>query len=165
MLEFLRYDEEAVAGVVAHEVAHWRNGDAVTMAWGQGIALSLSLAFGLSARVQEGARWRPIQILVWIVVWSVNATMRGIDAPVHVRYWRRCEYAADTDAREAGYGEGLYRALAQLGHTFDGARSGWEASILATHPPPNSAWSALRSPAAPRPGHGRSHRRAHLPMS
>lgn len=33
-----------------------------------------------------------------------------------------------------GYGEDLYRALALRGHGFDGARSGWDAAVLATHP-------------------------------
>lgn len=146
LLEYLRYDTEAVAGVIAHEVAHWRSGDAVTMAWGKGTALPLALAYGLAVRVEQAARWGPLRVVVWLVLWSVNATMRGLVVPVHARFWRRCEYAADAAASRAGYGEGLYRALAQLRMTCDGARSGWEAAMCATHPPTELRLERLEAP-------------------
>lgn len=135
LLEFLNYDDDAVAGVIAHEVAHWHHGDPVAMAWGKGVALPLYLAHNLAVRVQEAARWGPLRILVWVVLWSVSATMRGLVVPLHARYWRRCEYAADAAAARAGYGPGLYRALSLIRRSFDGARTGWDQSMLATHPP------------------------------
>lgn len=98
LLEFLNYDEDAVAGVIAHEVAHWHHGDPVAMSWGKGVAFPLYLAHKLAARVQQAARWGPLRVLVWIVLWSVAATMRGLVVPLHARYWRRCEYDADAAA-------------------------------------------------------------------
>ena len=44
------------------------------------------------------------------------------------------EYGAHQDARCAGYGDALREALAYIGE-FEGARSGWEQVITATHPP------------------------------
>jgi Zn-dependent protease with chaperone function len=154
----LRYDTDAVAGVIAHEVAHWRAGDAVTMAWGKGVALPLALVYGLAVRAEQAAQWGPARLLVRVVLWSVTATMRGLVVPVHARHWRACEYAADAAAAAAGYGDGLYRALASLRASFDGARSGWEASMLATHPPTELRLERLEAPGRGDPlppGHGR----------
>jgi Zn-dependent protease with chaperone function len=155
----LRYDTDAVAGVIAHEVAHWRAGDAVTMAWGKGVALPLALVYGVAVRAEQAAQWGPARLLVRVVLWSVTATMRGLVVPVHARHWRSCEYAADAAAAAAGYGDGLYRALAQLRASFDGARSGWEASMLATHPPTELRLERLEAPGRGDPlppGHGRT---------
>nr|WP_237683822.1 M48 family metalloprotease [Nocardiopsis sinuspersici] len=148
LLEFLRYDTDAIAAVLAHELAHYQRGDATVMAWGKGLALPLYLAYNFAVKAQEATRWGPLRILVWIVLWSVNATMHGLVVPLHARYWRACEYAADAAAARAGYADGLHRALSQLRHSFDGARTGWDATMLATHPP-----TELRLEHLERPGH------------
>ena len=135
LLEFLAYDREAVAGVLAHELAHWHRGDAAVMAWGKGLAFPLYLAHTFTERVREASRWGPVRILLWVVLWSVSATMRGLVVPTHARYWRACEYAADAAAARAGYADGLHHALGALRRTFDGARDGWDQTMLATHPP------------------------------
>lgn len=135
LLKFLAYDRNAVAGVLAHELAHWHRGDAAVMAWGKGLAFPLYLAHVFAVRVQEATRWGPLRVLLWIVLWSVSATMRGLVVPLHARYWRECEYAADAAAARAGYADGLHHALDTLRRTFDGARDGWDQTMLATHPP------------------------------
>lgn len=135
LLEFLAYDRDAVAGVLAHELAHWHRGDAAVMAWGKGLAFPLYLAHIFTTKVQEAAQWGPLRILLWIVLWSVSVTMRGLVVPLHARYWRECEYAADAAAARAGYADGLHHALGALRRTFDGARDGWDRTMLATHPP------------------------------
>lgn len=130
LLEYLRYDESALAGAIAHEVAHYKHGDAITTAWSKGIALPLYLVHELATRAQG----RRLSLLVIIVLWSVTVTVNFVVMPAHAAGARRRERAADNAAKAAGYGEGLYRALSMLGHGFDGARSGWERSILNSHP-------------------------------
>ncbi|CAM3911894.1 M48 family metalloprotease [Nocardiopsis gilva] len=146
LIDFLRYDEEAMAGILAHEIVHWKNGDAVVMAWGKGLALPLYVVYEIAVKVQQAARWGVLRFLVWAVLWSVYVTVDKIVMPLHAAEWRRCEYRADAEAKAAGYGDGLYRALAWLRQGFDGARSGWDASILATHPPTELRLEALESP-------------------
>ncbi|CAM4305908.1 zinc metalloprotease HtpX [Nocardiopsis rhodophaea] len=146
LLDFLRYDEEAVAGVIAHEIAHWHHGDPLSMTWGKGIALPLYAVYEVTVRVREAARWGPLRFLLWAVLWSVYVTLRGIVMPMYAAEWRSCEYRADAAAKAAGYGDGLYRALAQLRRSFDSARSGWDAAVLATHPPTELRLEALEQP-------------------
>lgn len=134
LLEFLCYEETAVAGVIAHEVAHWRRGDALSLVWSRGLALPLFLVYEPAVKACEAVRWRPVQFFVHIVLWSVMVTVKHIVMPAHAAGARRCEYAADAAAKAAGYGEGLHRALDAMGRGFDGARTGWEQAILATHP-------------------------------
>lgn len=145
LLDHLRYDEEAVSGVLAHELAHWRNGDAVAMAWGKGIALPLYIAYGFASAVERAVRWGPARLLTAILLWSVTVTVRRIVMPMQAADWRRCEYRADAAAKAAGYGEGLHRALGHL-RDFDGARTGWEAAVLATHPPTELRLERLEEP-------------------
>ncbi|WP_306366643.1 M48 family metalloprotease [Nocardiopsis sp. CC223A] len=151
LLEFLRHDTETVEAVLAHELAHWHRGDATVMAWGKGLALPLYLAYNFTVKVHEATRWGPLRILVWIVLWSVNATMHGLVVPLHARYWRDCEYAADAAAAAAGYADGLHRALSRLRQTFDGARTGWDATMLATHPPTELRLERLERPGREHP--------------
>ena len=41
LLDELAQDREAIAAVLAHELGHWRAGDASAMAWAKGVALPL----------------------------------------------------------------------------------------------------------------------------
>lgn len=135
LLDYLSYDRHAIAGIIAHEVAHYKHGDATAMAWSRGIAWPVFLVYELTYRLQTAAvRWSFFIVLVRILLWSVLVTIRFIVVPLNSRHWRRCEYRADAEAMEAGYGPGLHSALSQLGRGFDGARTGWDAAILATHP-------------------------------
>lgn len=136
LLEALRYDTEAISGVIAHEVAHYKHGDALSLAWNRGIAWPLFLLHEVSYRAQASALyWSIFLALVRILLWSVTVTIRFLVIPVSARHWRRTELRADDEARRAGYGPGLYSALTRLGASFDGARNGWDHSVLATHPP------------------------------
>lgn len=135
LLKYLSYDRNAVAGILAHELAHWHRGDAGVKAWGKGLALPFYLVLNFGVRVQQATRWGPLRLLLWVVLWSVFVTMRHLIMPLHARFWRECEYAADAAAARAGYADGLHHALTTLGRGFDGARDGWDQVMLATHPP------------------------------
>lgn len=134
LLEQLDYDRDQVAGVLAHELAHWRAGDTVAMAWARGVALPLYLLYELADRLLMVSS-RPLHFVVRVLLWPVLVTVRYLVVPVQARLWRRAEYRADAVAAAAGYGAGLRAALGYLRHSFDGDRSGWDRAVLATHPP------------------------------
>ncbi|MGW9635892.1 M48 family metalloprotease [Nocardiopsis alba] len=147
LLEALRYDTEAISGVIAHEVAHYKHGDALGLAWNRGIAWPLYLLYELAHRWQASAvYWTVLLALVRVLLWSVIFTIRFLIMPLNSRHWRRSELRADAEAREAGYGPGLYTALTILGKNFDGARNGWDQSILATHPATELRLELLEEP-------------------
>ncbi|WP_233458816.1 M48 family metalloprotease [Nocardiopsis alborubida] len=154
LLDVLGHDADAVAGVIAHEVAHHKHGDAVSLAWNRGIAWPVFLVHELAHRAQVSAvYWTFLLALVRVLLWSVTVTVRLLVMPVNARHWRRAELRADAEARAAGYGPGLYTALARLGEGFDGARSGWDAAVLATHPPTELRLERLETPGAHHPLH------------
>jgi Zn-dependent protease with chaperone function len=135
LLEQLAYDRDQVAAVLAHELAHWRDGDAFTAAWGKGVALPLYLVYELVDRLLRVARSRPLHFIVRTLFWSVIVTVRYLVVPVQAHHWRAAEYAADAGAAVAGYDRGLRGALSYLRNSFDGSQSGWDRTLLATHPP------------------------------
>jgi Zn-dependent protease with chaperone function len=146
LLEQLNYDREAVAGVLAHELVHWRDGDAIAMVWSRGVALPLFLLYELANRVLRSTRARPVQFTVRVLLWPVLVTVRYGVIPLQARVWRDSEYRADEIAAAAGYRAGLRTALTYIRHSFDGARSGWDAAVSATHPPNELRLDALEEP-------------------
>jgi Zn-dependent protease with chaperone function len=135
LLEQLDHDREQIAGVLAHELAHWRDGDAIALAWAKGVALPLYLAFELAEKLLHAARIRPLQVIIRVLLWSVLVTVRYGVLPAQSRMWRGQEYRADAAAAAAGYAPGLRQALTYLRGSFDGQRSGWDRTLLASHPP------------------------------
>jgi Zn-dependent protease with chaperone function len=146
LLEQLDHDTEQVSGVIAHELAHWRDGDAIALAWGKGVALPLYLLYELATRLLRVVHNRPLHYLIRFLFWSVIVTTRYFVIPVQAGTWRAAEFRADAAAARAGYGAGLYQALTYLRHSFDGERSGWDAAVLATHPPTELRLEALEAP-------------------
>ncbi|MET7423402.1 M48 family metalloprotease [Dactylosporangium sp. NPDC005555] len=146
LLEQLDHDRDQVSGVIAHELAHWRDGDAIALAWAKGVTLPLYLLYELATRLLSVVRNRPLHYLIRFLFWSVIATTRYFVIPVQAGTWRAAEFRADAAAARAGYGAGLYQALTYLRHSFDGQRSGWDAAVLATHPPTELRLEALEQP-------------------
>ncbi|MBN1171965.1 MAG: M48 family metalloprotease [Micromonosporaceae bacterium] len=146
LLDQLQYDRNKVAGIVAHELVHWRDGDAIAMVWARGVALPLVLAYNLGAKMLSWQRVRPLHMVIRFLFWSVFVVVQRFVLPVQARYWRRLEYRADRLAAEAGYRDGLRGALVYLRTSFDGERSGWDAAILATHPPNELRLEHLEAP-------------------
>lgn len=143
LLEQLNYDRQAIGAVIAHELVHWRDGDAISMTWARGVALPLFVLYELANRMLHVARWRPVQFTIRVLLWPVLVTVNYFVIPVQAAYWRRQEYRADAAAAAAGYAPGLRTALTYMRHSFDGSRSGWDAAVCATHPPNELRLEAL----------------------
>lgn len=75
-------DDEELAGVVAHELAHWQAGHPVgeRLLWAAALPLVLAQAitlwFGQS-------RSELVKFAAWLLFWPVNVTIRWVIAPVH----------------------------------------------------------------------------------
>jgi Zn-dependent protease with chaperone function len=132
LLEYLGYDTDAVAGVIAHELAHWRYGDTVGMAFLKGVGLPLYLGYALALRVED-MNWF-MRTMLGPLMWGVTVCVRYVLAPVEAVIGRRHEMRCDKMAARAGYGPGLRAALEVFGESFDGAADGWDATMLRSHP-------------------------------
>jgi Zn-dependent protease with chaperone function len=51
LIDQLDYHRTEVGAVIAHELAHWRNGDSFARAWSKGVALPLVLIYNLGERL------------------------------------------------------------------------------------------------------------------
>ncbi|MER7005469.1 M48 family metalloprotease [Dactylosporangium sp. NPDC000555] len=146
LLDQLDHDRGQVSAVIAHELAHWRDGDAIAIAWAKGVTLPLYLLYEIATRLTRMVHNRPLHYLIRFVFWSVIVTVRYIVIPIQASAWRCAEYRADAAAVRAGYRTGLHQALSYLHHSFDGERSGWDAAILAMHPPTELRLEAIEEP-------------------
>jgi Zn-dependent protease with chaperone function len=146
MVRELEYDRAAIAGVLAHELAHWRRGDPIAAAWIKGVALPLYLLHEIARRLIGGTRNRPLQWVLRAVLWSVLVTVSGIVRPMQAAGNRRAEFACDAAAYRAGHGEGLRRALARL-QWWENGRDGWDEVMSASH-----AYTELRLERLEQPG-------------
>lgn len=146
LLEQLHHDRPRVTAVLAHELAHWRGGDAVSMAWARGVALPLIVFYELVQRMMRVSRARPLQVVLRILFWAVLVTVDRIVLPAQAHVWRAAEYRADAAAAAAGYGPQLREVLGYFRATFDGARPGWDAAVLASHPPYELRMERLETP-------------------
>lgn len=136
LLEHLSYDRDMVAGVIAHELAHWAHGDGVSRLFVKGVGLPLYLMYQLAYYLlKASARVRPMQWLLRILLWGVTTTTRFFVGPANYRAWRREEEDADARAKAAGYGDGLRNALALFAESFDGGADGWDEVMMRSHPP------------------------------
>lgn len=139
-------DDEELAGIFAHELAHWRAGHPVGERLLWAAALPLVVAQGIALWFGQ-SRSELVKFLAWLLFWPVNLTIRFVIAPVHGRYSRAYEFAADASAADAGvlYREGLRRALTKLS-IIEAPRTGWEAALIRSHPPTALRVERLVSP-------------------
>jgi Zn-dependent protease with chaperone function len=152
MVRELEYDRTAIAGVLAHELAHWRRGDPIAAAWIKGVALPLYLLHEIARRLIGGTRNRPLQWLMRAILWSVLVTVSGIVRPMQAAGNRRAEYLCDAAAYAAGHGEGLRRALARL-QWWETGRDGWDEVMSASHPHTELRLERLEAPGRRYPVH------------
>jgi len=149
-------NDEAVAGILAHELAHHRAGDAIALrlAWapvvgadgvviGQGQRLTKQGVeiLGAGAAGCASALGRILSVLAWL-------EMRLIALPLMRMGAREAEYAADAAAHEAGFGHGLELALQHLA-VFELSPMQWHAVLAARHPPIQPRIDRLRAPSEP----------------
>lgn len=128
----LELNDAPLAGVLAHELAHWARADTVGLRFVFAAALPLALLYNLAVLL---LRFRGLVALFAVLLfWPTWALTRLVIEPLVAERSREYEYQADKEARRAGYSEAVREALGHLGE-FEGARSGWEEVIKATHPP------------------------------
>ncbi|WP_435335020.1 M48 family metallopeptidase [Haloarchaeobius sp. TZWWS8] len=155
LMQVLSRDE--LEGVIAHELAHIRNRDVVTMVLGQSIAAIVGIAVQWIVMLAGDNDFADL-ILGWIA--GMLAQLLVMVFVLAISRYR--EYVADADAKEyIGSGDPLARALEKIqsssqhaGETrlddstaalciFD-SEKGILRSILATHPPVEKRIARLR---------------------
>lgn len=147
-----RMDQQAVEGVIAHEMAHIANGDMVTMTLLQGIIntfvvfLSRIVAYVLSALVRE--ELAGVVHFASIIVFQILLSILGSIAVM--AFSRHREFAADQGGAQLAGRQKMIHALESLQSTvslvdnrgqealqtfkISGKKRGGLAQLLATHP-------------------------------
>lgn len=125
---------EVIAALLSHELVHWRTGDEVTSAFVRGVGLPLVLVHAVPIWLMRRFPHPATNFMVFMFFWPVLVTMKYLVMPLHSRDVREAEYRADLGAVVAGHTEGL-RALLEKQKAFESGRSGWEATVCASHPP------------------------------
>jgi Zn-dependent protease with chaperone function len=152
-------DAAELQAVIAHELAHWRRGDAIAlrMVWAfswpiaalYNIGMILSGAqFGKPETAAEAARSGQINknflsFLGWFFLWPSYVLMRYVIGPCTAAGSREMEYEADAAVVRAGLGSGLARALERL-EPFEPPRTAWEAVLSSSHPPTQLRLEAIQ---------------------
>jgi len=142
--------------VLAHELQHWRSGDAVgaRIVWAAAlpVALICNLGLFLAGRGRGEGLGRPpvavgtfLVIIGWIIAWPAWVITKLILVPVTASTQRGYEYEADAAAARIGLAVPLSTALRKMG-AFEGGRTGWEQTMAATHPPTELRLEALQQP-------------------
>ena len=166
-------DSGELAGVIAHEMVHWQQGDAIAnrmiLAFGWPVAALYSLGMFLSGarfgqKTQSGitpaAGGAPgthvsaqsvvkgttsvVSVIGWMILCPAYLLTKFVMVPAAARDSLTAEYQADAGAAAAGLGGGLQRALERIA-PWEGARTAWEAVLSATHPPMELRIEALES--------------------
>lgn len=149
LLDEFEYDREVVAGVVAHELTHWHNADAVSNAFVRGVALPVYLPYVFLQWFRRllGPLLGPIFLLLfgWLI-WPYYFAMRVMIAPAHASDTRPAEIMADRGAVDAGQRVGMRRALVRIRRAIDGGLNGWDEAICRTHPPTEHRLEMLEEP-------------------
>lgn len=135
LLDVFDYDREVVCGVISHELVHWRNADTLSLRFISGLALPLYAIYVFLTWVARPFRHPLLYFLFLLLTWPFVFTVQRIIAPMIALGARASEYRADQGAVAAGHRVGLRRVLGRLRGTVDGARNGWDETVLAHHPP------------------------------
>jgi heat shock protein HtpX len=155
LMQLLERDE--LEGVIAHELAHIKNRDVVTMVIGQSIGMLVGYVAYFA--VLFGGDNNPGS---WIMAMVASSLANALVMIFVFAISRYREYVADADAREAiGTGAPLARALQKISSGAEGRESelddsmsalcifngdkGLLAKLFATHPPMEKRIERLRS--------------------
>jgi len=151
-------DRDELEGVLAHEMAHIKNRDVVTMVLGQSIASMVGIAIQWTVILAGDS-----DIADWILGWIAGTIAQLLVMIFVLAISRYREYVADSDAREyVGSGEPLARALEKIQQGNErasdsrldestsalcifGTEKGLLQRLFATHPPVEKRIDRLRS--------------------
>jgi Zn-dependent protease with chaperone function len=152
-------DAEELAGVLAHELTHWRRGDGFAMrmvwcfGWPVGILYGLGMylqgaRFGASEPPHSSGKGTVkgattfLTFLGWMFLWPSWLLTRFVLVPMTAKDSRLAEYEADAGASAIGLSDGLSRALKQIS-VWEGNRNAWDAALARSHPPTELRREAL----------------------
>ncbi len=154
-----KLDAEELAGVLAHEMMHWRRGDgfALRMVWCFGWPVGFLYSLGMflqgsrfgasepqhsSGKATVKGATTALGFIGWMFLWPSWLLTRFVLIPMTVNESRSAEFEADLGAGQAGFGDGLARALKKM-HVWEGGRNAWDAILSSTHPPTELRIEAL----------------------
>ena len=154
-----KLDAEELAGVLAHEMMHWRRGDgfAMRMVWCFGWPVGVLYGLGMYLQgARFGASEPPhssgkstvkgattfLTLLGWMFLWPSWLLTRFVLIPMSANDSRLAEYEADAGASAIGLGDGLSRALRRIS-VWEGNRNAWDAALARSHPPTELRLEAL----------------------
>lgn len=146
LLDEFDYDEEVLAGILSHELVHWRNADPVARLFVRGLSLPLYLPYRAADWVLRTFRNSILRFLAGLFAWPFAAAVRFVVMPMQAASSRAAEYRADQGAVLADQRKGLRKALERFRRSFDGSRNGWDAAVCATHPPNELRLEAVEAP-------------------
>lgn len=153
-------DRNAISGVIAHEIAHIKNGDMVTTTLLQGIINTFVIFFSrLVAKIVSNFVREELASVVYFICSIVFEILFSIlSSPIIFWHSRKREFKADQLAANLGGKDNMIHALESLRHTVtlvdDGQKSiaafkisGKEkfASLFSTHPPLEKRIERLKS--------------------
>jgi Zn-dependent protease with chaperone function len=148
-------DDAELRAVLAHELKHWRCGDAVGLhiVWAASWPLAVTFNVGMliagrrqATVVAPSAKFRGFLSLIgWAIAWPAWVILKVIIAPTVAAFQRRYEYEADAAAAQLGDAAAMMSALRKMS-AFEGGRSGWEDVMAATHPPTELRVEKLQAP-------------------
>ncbi|QRV16241.1 M48 family metalloprotease [Haloterrigena salifodinae] len=155
LMQILERDE--LEGVIAHEIAHIKNRDVITMVVGQSIGMMVGYV-AYFAVLMGGER----NIGTWILAMVASSLANMLVMVFVLAISRYREYVADEDARQyIGTGEPLARALEKISSGAQGRESQLDDSmsalcimntdrslmekLFASHPPTEKRIEKLRS--------------------
>ncbi|SFS74044.1 M48 family metallopeptidase [Halostagnicola kamekurae] len=155
LMQLLERDE--LEGVIAHELAHIKNRDVITMVVGQSIGSMVGWVAAIA--YMSGGERNPGSFFVAMIISNIANMLVMIFVLAISRYR---EYVADDDARQAiGSGDPLARALEKISNGAQGRESELDDSmsalcilnadrsilqkIFSTHPPTEKRIQKLRS--------------------
>ncbi len=146
-----RMDDQAIEGVLGHEIAHIANGDMVTMTLLQGVinTLVLIVARVVASLVASQASERARPMLEMVVFYALQIVLSIFGSMVVAVFSRRREFRADAGGARLAGREHMLRGLRSLqgvyGQVDDSQHSvatlkisghpGGFMALLATHPP------------------------------
>jgi heat shock protein HtpX len=161
-----RMDDEAVEGVLGHEISHIANGDMVTMALVQGVVNTFVMFFArVIAQIIDSFLRRDDEggglgfFGYFIVVSILDTVLMLLASPIVYAFSRYREYRADAGSAKLTRPGTMIHALEALGRNsgrFDkqdaaiatmkiqGGAHGLLASLFSSHPPIPSRIQALR---------------------
>lgn len=154
-------DEQALEGVLAHELSHIANGDMVTMTLLQGMINTLVLIWArlFSRLVSQSVKGRARDAVYFVTFMILQISLCPLGCLMIAYYSRRREFRADLDAANlVGYPP-IYAGLNALTKTYgevddsrpsqaslkiSGHNTKGLAALFATHPPIQERLSTLK---------------------